>query len=181
MLYPNPQNQYPKVSENSWVSETAIIVGDVTIGDNVYVAHNAIIRADEPGSSIRIGDRCNVQDNVIIHSLSNSEVVIENNTSLAHGCIVHGPCTLGKGCFVGFGTVVFDCNIGDDVLLLHNSTVRAVKIPSAKVVADGQVLTDQDDVENLKEITPDLMKFKSSVSNINVQLVDGYRNMAKEV
>ncbi|WP_407356342.1 carbonate dehydratase [Methanolobus sp. WCC5] len=180
MLYPNPNNQYPKVSEKAWVSETAIIVGDVTIGDNVYVAHNAIIRADEPGSSIRIGDSCNVQDNVIIHSLSNSEVVIENNTSLAHGCIVHGPCVIGKGCFVGFGSVVFDCKIGNDALILHNSTVRAVQIPSGKVVSDGQVLTKQEDVQDLEEITSDLVNFKRSVINANIELVNGYRNLDQE-
>ena len=180
MLYPNPQNQHPKISEKAWVSETAIIVGDVTIGDNVYVAHNAIIRADERGSSIVIGDNCNIQDNVIIHALSNSEVKIENNTSLAHGCIVHGPCTLGQGCFIGFGAVVFDCNIGDDVLVLHNATVRAVEIPSEKVVSDGQVVTKQDDVEALDVITSDLVKFKGSVINANVELVDGYKNLAQE-
>ncbi|WP_319507510.1 carbonate dehydratase [uncultured Methanolobus sp.] len=180
MLYPNPQNQHPKISEKAWVSETAIIVGDVTIGDNVYVAHNAIIRADEPGSSIIIEDNCNVQDNVILHALSNSEVIIERDTSLAHGCIVHGPCTLGHGCFIGFGAVVFDCTIGNDVLVLHNATVRAVEIPSGKVVFDGQVVTKQDDVETLDEITPDLAKFKNSVINANIKLVDGYKDLAQE-
>ncbi|MDY0387575.1 MAG: carbonate dehydratase [Methanolobus sp.] len=180
MLYPNPQNQHPKISEKAWVSETAIIVGDVTIGDNVYVGHNAIIRADEPGSSIVVGDNCNVQDNVTIHALSHSEVIIEKDTSLAHRCIVHGPCSIGHGCFVGFGAVVFDCNIGDDVLVLHNATVRAVEIPSGKVVSDGKVVTKQEDVETLEEITSDLAKFKSSVINANVELVDGYKNLAQE-
>ena len=167
MLYPNPHNQHPKISEKAWVCETAVIVGDVTIGDNVYVAHNAVVRADEPGSSIVIGDDCNVQDNVIVHALSHSEVIIEKDTSLAHGCIVHGPCNIGSGCFVGFGAVVFDCNIGDDVLVLHNATVRAVKIPSGKVVSDGKVVTKQEDVETLEDITSDLVNFKSSVIKVN--------------
>ncbi|WP_094228814.1 carbonate dehydratase [Methanolobus psychrotolerans] len=180
MLSPNPQNKHPEISETAWISETAIIVGDVKIGDNVFVAHNAIIRADEPGSSIVIGDNCNVQDNVIIHALSNSEVIISNDTSLAHGCIVHGPCILGQGCFVGFGAVVFDCSIGNDVLVLHNATVRAVEIPSGKVVYDGQVVTKQDIVEDLEDITADLAKFKSSVINANIKLVDGYKNLAQE-
>lgn len=180
MLYPNPQNQHPIISKKAWISETAIIVGDVTIGDNVYVAHNAIIRADEPGSSVTIGDNCNVQDNVIIHALSNSEVIIEKNTSLAHGCIVHGPCSIGCRCFVGFGAVVFDCNIGDDVVVLHNATVRAVEIPPQKVVSDGKVLTKQEDVESLEDITSDLIKFKSSVINANVELVDGYKALPQE-
>ena len=179
MLYPNPKNQHPKISETAWISENAVIVGDVTIGENVYVAHNVIIRADEPGASIVIEDNCNVQDAVIIHGLSGSKVEVKKNTSLAHGCIVHGPCTIGKGCFVGFGSVVFDCNIGDDVVILHNSTVRAVDIPSYKVVADGQVVTEQAKVQELGDICHDLKKFKTSVINANLALVEGYTNLAQ--
>ncbi|WP_292464144.1 carbonate dehydratase [Methanolobus sp.] len=180
MLYPNPQNQMPQISENAWVSETAIIVGNVTIGDNVFVAHNAIVRADEPGSSVIIGDNCNIQDNVIIHSLSNSDVVVNSNTSLAHGCIVHGPCVIGEGCFVGFGSVVFDCIVGDDTLVLHNATVRKVRIPPGKVVPDGMSITSQDAVECLEDVSSELVKFKDSVVKANVNLVNGYKNLATE-
>lgn len=180
MLYPNPQNQVPQISETAWVSETAIIVGNVTIGDNVYIAHNAIIRADEPDSSIVIGDNCNIQDNVIIHSLSSSDVVINSNTSLAHGCIVHGPCMLGEGCFVGFGSVVFDCIVGPDTLVLHNATVRKVTIPPGKVVPDGMSLTSQETVDTLEGLSPELVKFKQSVVKANVSLANGYRNLAME-
>ena len=180
MLYPNPQNQMPQISEKAWVSQTAIIVGNVTIGDNVFVAHNAIIRADEPGSSVTIGDNCNIQDNVIIHSLSNSDVVINSNTSLAHGCIVHGPCIIGEGCFVGFGSVVFDCVVGDDTLVLHNATVRKVHIPAGKVVPDGMSITSQDAVECLEGLSSELVKFKQSVVKANINLVSGYKNLATE-
>lgn len=180
MQFPNPQKQQPNISQTAWISETAIIIGDVTIGDNVYVAHNAIIRADEPGSSIVIGDNCNVQDNVIIHGLSNSEVSVGNNTSLAHGCIVHGPCVLGAGCFVGFGAVVFDCTIGNDALILHNATVRKVDIPEGKVVPDGMILTEQDKVMQLDDLTDELAEFKKSVVRANIGLVDGYRELEME-
>ena len=57
--------------------------------------------ADRP---IRVKDNCNVQDKVVIHALENTSVLIGANTSLAHACIVHGPCKIGKGCFVGFGS-----------------------------------------------------------------------------
>ncbi|MBP1908516.1 carbonate dehydratase [Methanolobus bombayensis] len=180
MLYPNPKNQHPKISETAWISENAVIVGDVTIGENVYVAHNVIIRADEPGSSIVIGDNCNVQDAVIIHGLGGSKVDVKNNTSLAHGCIIHGPCTIGERCFVGFGAVVFDCNIGEDVVILHNSTVRAVDIPSCKVVNDGQIITEQKLVEDLDDICHDLEKFKASVIDANLELVEGYCKLAQD-
>ncbi len=177
MLCQNPHRKNPVISESACISETAVIVGDVTIGDNVYVAHNAVIRADEPGSSVNIGNNCNVQDNVIIHGLSNSQVIIEDNTSLAHGCIVHGPCRIGKGCFVGFGAVVFDCNIEDDVVILHNATVRGVDVSAEKVIYDGQVIVAQKDVECLECITPELATFKGNVVNVNIDLVCGYKDL----
>jgi carbonic anhydrase/acetyltransferase-like protein (isoleucine patch superfamily) len=117
---------------------------------------------------------------VIIHGLGGSKVDVKNNTSLAHGCIVHGPCTIGKGCFVGFGTVVFDCNIGDDVVILHNSTVRAVDVPSCKVITDGQVITEQKLIDELDDICNDLEKFKASVIDANLELVEGYCKLSQD-
>lgn len=178
MILQNPQRQQPHISKTAWISETAVIVGNVTIEDDVFVAPNAVIRADESGSSIVVGKGSNVQDNVVIHALSNSEVAIGSATSLAHGCIVHGPCQIGEGCFIGFGTVVFDCEIGDETLILHNSTVRDVTIPSGKVVPDGTTITQQNDLKKVEDITSDLVKFKESVINANMKLLDGYRNLA---
>jgi len=181
MQFQNPQKQKPKISKKAWISETAIIIGNVNIGDNVFVAHNAIIRADEPGSSIIIGNDCNVQDNVIIHALSHSEVIVGNNTSLAHGCIVHGPCYIGEGCFVGFGSVVFDCAVGDDSLVMHNATVRKITVPDGKVIPDGMAITEQHAVENLENISSELAEFKNSVVRANIKLVQGYKALEVEV
>lgn len=180
MQMQNPQKKLPKISEKAWISETAIIIGNVHIGDNVFVAHNAIIRADEPGSSIIIGNGCNVQDNVIIHALSHSQVLINPDTSLAHGCIVHGPCQIGEGCFIGFGSVVFDCNIGKDSLINHNATVHGVDIPNGKVVPSGKTITEKENIENLENITKNLADFKISVLKANLYLVDGYKNILED-
>ncbi|WP_445474463.1 carbonate dehydratase [Methanococcoides methylutens] len=177
MQIQNPDKQMPKISESAWISETAAIVGNVTIEDDVFVAPNAVIRADEPGSSIVVSKGCNVQDNVVIHSLSNSEVRIGRETSLAHGCIVHGPCLVEEGCFVGFGSVVFDCNVGKGSVILHNSTIHGTDIPEGKVVQCGQTITTGAKVNDLDNITSELADFKRSVINANVELLNGYRNM----
>jgi len=81
---------------------------------------------------------------------------------------------------VGFGAVVFDCTIGNDAVILHNSTVRGVTIPSSKVVLDGKTITEQEDVRNLEDITPDLVEFKFSVVKANMVLMDGYRKLARQ-
>lgn len=171
--------QKPKISKSAWISETAVIIGNVTIGDDVFVAPNAVIRADESGSSIVIKNMCNVQDNVVIHGLADSEVIVGNNTSLAHGCIVHGPCRIGQGCFIGFGAVVFDCTIGNDTVVLHNATVRDVEIPKGKVVSDGQVVTSSDCVNALLDITDDLANFKKGVVAANLDLLEMYSKLSE--
>lgn len=180
MQLPNPGGQFPKVSSKAWIFDTALIIGDVTIEENVFVGPNAVIRADEPGSSIVIQSGCNIQDNVIIHSLSNSEVKIGNRTSLAHGCIVHGPCQIGKNCFIGFGAVVFDCSLGEDTAVLHRAVVRGVEILPHKMVPDGAVITDQKVTGVLDDITTDLAEFKKSVVRANMELVKGYQDIQFE-
>ena len=180
MRLQNPQKQYPKISKSAWISETEVIVGNVTIKEDVFVGPNAVIRADEPGSSILIESRCNVQDNVVVHGLSGSEVVIGSSSSLAHGCIVHGPCRIGEGCFVGFGAVVFDCSIGKDTVILHNTTVRGVEVPSRKVVPDGMTVTSRTGISDLEDLTEDLEEFKKSVIEANIDLLGGYKKLAEE-
>jgi len=177
MNLPNPHGQFPKISDKAWIFDTALIIGDVTIEEDVFVGPNAVIRADEPGSSILISSGCNVQDNVVIHSLSNSEVRIGNNTSLAHSCIVHGPCQIEENCFIGFGAVVFDCSIGKDTLVLHRSVVRGVEISEEKVVPDGAVITSPEAASILEDLTKDLADFKESVIRANIELVKGYTDL----
>lgn len=177
MNLPNPDGQFPDISDKAWVFETALIIGNVTIEDNVFVGPNAVIRADEPGSSIVICSGCNVQDNVVIHSLSNSEVRIENNTSLAHGCIVHGPCQIEESCFIGFGAVVFDCIIGKNTLVLHRAVVRGVEISEEKVVPDGAIVTSSEAANNLEDLTAALADFKESVVRANIELVREYTDL----
>lgn len=181
MQLPNPDGQFPKISSKAWIFDTALIIGNVTIEENVFIGPNAVIRADEPGSSIIIQSNCNVQDNVVIHSLSNSEVKIGNNTSITHGCIVHGPCEIGKNCFIGFGALVFDCNIGEDTLVLHKAIVRGIEVPSHKVVPDGAVLTKKKNINVLENITIDLAEFKKSVVRENLKLVKGYKVLGYRV
>ena len=78
------------------------------MGKNVFVGPLAVLRADEPDSSIIIGDNCNIQDRVVLHSLEDSLVLIEESTSLAHGCIIHGPCKIGNNCLFASNTRILD-------------------------------------------------------------------------
>jgi carbonic anhydrase len=164
-----------KISQSAFIDHSATILGDVTIGDNVYVAPNASIRADEPGSKIIIGNHCNIQDNVVIHALHHSIVNIGCGTTLAHSCIVHGPCTIGERCFVGFGTVVFHCTLMDGCVLLHRALVTHTLVPSSRLVANGAIIEGELMIADLPPVPENIVHFVDSVRETNIKLAQTYR------
>ena len=179
MLLKNPAEESPKISASAYVSESAVITGNVIIGEKVFIAPHSSIRADEPGSLVIIGNGCNIQDNVIVHALSNTKVVIGDYTSLSHGCIVHGPIEVGRTCFIGFGAVIFDCSIGDSCFVSHRALVRGVNIASRRVVKDGTVVVGKIEADRLEKVTAEHTEFASSVVRTNIMLAESYRLIKK--
>ncbi len=175
----NPAGGMPRVSDTVYVSESTVIIGNVIIGEQVFIAQHASIRADEPDSMVIIGNGCNIQDNVIVHALTNTKVVVGDYSSLSHGCIVHGPIVVGKNCFIGFGAVIFDCSIGDSCFVSHGALVRGVNIASGKVVKDGAVVVGQIEADRLEEVTAEHTEFASSVARTNIMLAESYRLIKK--
>jgi carbonic anhydrase len=117
MLYRNHAGDKPVVAATATIHPSAVVIGNVLIGEKVFVGPNAVIRADEPCpagkvEAIVIESEVNIQDGVIIHALGGSPVRIGKGSSLAHGAVIHGPCSVGENCFVGFKTVVFKADLG---------------------------------------------------------------------
>lgn len=169
----------PKISQSAFVDRSATILGDVTIGDGVYVAPNASVRADEPGSRIIIGAHCNVQDNVVLHAVSGSEINVGRGTTLAHGCIVHGPCTIGEGCFIGFGSVVFQSTLLDGCVVMHRVVVHKVTVPSSRLIASGTIADGELRCSDHSEVPEDIIRFVRSVRDTNLELGLMYRRTCR--
>ena len=169
----------PRIHETSHVDPMAVVIGDVTIGEHVNIAPGATIRADE-GMPIVIGNESNIQDGVIIHSLKEQSVKIGERVSLAHGAIIHGPVTIGDGTFIGFGSVVYQCNIGSGCVILHNAVVAGnVTIPNGKFIAIGSLIQDDTAVEALPDVSEELAVFASEVVEVNKELAAGYINFER--
>ncbi|MFA4889456.1 MAG: carbonate dehydratase [Candidatus Omnitrophota bacterium] len=175
MIKCNPNNDYPKIDKTTYIDPSAMIIGKVNIGKNVFVAPGVVIRADEPGSSVSIGENCNVQDRVIIHALGNSSVIIGKNTSLSHGCIVHGPCRIGEACFIGFGSVVFKAKLGDGVFVKFMAAVLRVNIPSRRMIPDGAVVDTAKKTKVLSVVSKECREFSRRVLKANLDLLKGYK------
>jgi carbonic anhydrase/acetyltransferase-like protein (isoleucine patch superfamily) len=94
-----------KIHPSAWVAPGAFLRGDVTLGENVSVWYNAVLRADQ--EAIRIGKNSNVQDNAVIHGDPDNDVIVGENVTVGHGAILHG-CTVEDGALIGMGAVVLD-------------------------------------------------------------------------
>lgn len=97
---------YPKWGERCYFSENATIVGDVVMGSECSIWFNAVLRGDV--NSIRIGDRVNIQDGSILHTLyEKSTVTIGNDVTVGHNAIVHGA-DIDDGALIGMGSTLLD-------------------------------------------------------------------------
>ncbi|MBO5489387.1 MAG: gamma carbonic anhydrase family protein [Eubacterium sp.] len=109
------------------VAESAVIRGDVEIGENCTIWHNATIRGDM--APIRIGKETNIQDNAVVHVDYGYPTDIGDGVTVGHSAIVHG-CTVGDNTLIGMGAIVLngakigkDCIIGAGALVTQNSQI----------------------------------------------------------
>ena len=108
----------PKIGENTFLAETATIIGNVEMGTECSIWYNAVIRGDV--NFIKMGNKVNVQDNAMLHcTYEKFPLVIGNNVSIGHNAIVHG-CTIEDNVLIGMGAIVMD-----DCMVESNSIVGA--------------------------------------------------------
>lgn len=124
----------PILGQDVYVAETAVVVGDVHIGDQSSLWFGAVVRGD--CFPIRIGKRTNVQDNAVVHVTGGlAKTTIGDDVTIGHAAVVHG-CTLGDRCLIGIGSVVLDgAVIGDDSLVAAGALVTpGTQVPPRSVV-----------------------------------------------
>lgn len=132
----------------------AHVVGDVTLGENVGIWYNAVVRGDT--GSIFIDDNSNVQDNSTLHTDAGHSVHIGKGVSVGHNAVVHG-CTIGDNTVVGMGSILLsgavvgrNCIIGAGALVTGKMVIpdNSVAVGSpAKVIHQ---VTEDEIVENRK-------------------------------
>jgi carbonic anhydrase/acetyltransferase-like protein (isoleucine patch superfamily) len=180
MVHANPAGQLPVIDPSAYVHPSAVVIGNVEIGENVFVGPNAVIRSDEPGRTgesevIVIEPEVNIQDCVVIHATGGSRVRVGKGTSLAHGAVVHGPCDVGERCFVGFRSVVFKASLGSRVVVQHQSLVEGVDIPSGSHVPSMTSVMNEKDVLALGPASEELKDFADQVRKTNIYLASASR------
>ena len=129
------QGMVPALGARVFVPDNALVLGDVTLGDDVSIWFNCVLRGDV--NWIRIGARTNIQDACCLHVTNGKwPLLIEEEVSLAHHVMLHG-CTLRRGALVGMSTTIMDgAEIGEGCLVAAGSLVReGFKAPPHTLVA----------------------------------------------
>lgn len=185
-LRSNPNGDLPQVDPAAYIDPTARVIGNVRIGADVYVGPYAVIRADETDtngevSPITIAAESNVQDGVIIHALGGTQVKIGKRTSLAHGCVIHGPCIVGNNCFVGFKAVVYNSDLADGTFISTSATVQGVELKANSLIPPASaILSEKDIAKSAKTTTDKETQFMQKVIAANLTLAKGYNRQSTE-
>ena len=116
-------NQSIGKGKEVFIADTARVIGNVILGDEVSIWYGAVLRGD--GDQITIGNRSNIQDNATIH-------------------VDPGyPVEIGEDCIVGHGAVVHGAKISNNVLIgIHSSILNGAEIGSFSIIAAGALITE---------------------------------------
>ena len=129
------RNRQPKIGKDTYVSEYAILIGDVLIGDNCYIGHGAILRGDY--GCIEIDSGTAVEEGVIMHAPPGETCRVGKKVTIGHGAVVHSS-HIGDMAVIGMGSVLSICaEVGEESIVAEGSTVKmGQKIPPG-IVARG--------------------------------------------
>ena len=116
------RNQTPVIGENVFLADNAAIIGDVVIGRDCSLWFGTVLRGDV--NSIRIGNRVNIQDGAVIHTLYQKSVTeIADDVSVGHNAVIHGA-KIEKGALIGMGAIVLDhAVVGEGAIIAAGSVV----------------------------------------------------------
>ncbi len=116
----------PKTDKNSFIAENALLVGDIEMASGSSVWYGTVIRADV--APIRIGKRTNIQDNSVLHTDSGLQMIIGDDVTIGHGCIIHGTSIKGKS-IIGMGSILLNHSvIGENTIIGAGSLVTEGKV-----------------------------------------------------
>lgn len=131
------QGIHPRIAPTAFVDETALVIGDVSIGEDASIWPMTVVRGDM--HLISIGDRTNIQDGTMLHVTHDGPYApggfglrIANDVTVGHHAVLHG-CTVEQHCLIGIGTLVMDGAVLPPQTLVGAGSL----VPPGKVLEGG--------------------------------------------
>ncbi|GAB4215789.1 MAG: gamma carbonic anhydrase family protein [Rhodoferax sp.] len=119
----------PVVPESAWVADSAQVMGDVVLGEDVSIWFGAVVRGDM--ARISIGEGSNIQDGSVLHADIDVPLVIGKGVTVGHQVMLHG-CTVGDDSLIGIGAIVLN----------HAKIGKACLVGAGALVTEGKEFPD---------------------------------------
>lgn len=158
----------PRIGKQVYISPTAVIEGDVEIGDGASIWHGAVLRGDM--APIRLGKNSNIQDNCTVHNDSGKPTIIGDHVTVGHNAVVHG-CIVGDLVLIGIGAVVLTgavigkgCIIAAGAVVMENAEfppyqlVTGIPARIKRNLTDDQMRNLGSSAQNYLELSAERMK-----------------------
>ncbi|MBR3243183.1 MAG: gamma carbonic anhydrase family protein [Parasporobacterium sp.] len=143
----------PDLGSAAFVAENATLVGDIQVGEGASIWYGAVLRGDN--DPIRIGKNTNIQDNTVVHVDEGYPVLIGDDVTIGHSCIIHG-CEIGDRCLIGMGAII----------------MNGAKIGKNSIVGAGALVTENKEFPEGSLIVGSPAKVKSEVTEDSLNLID---------
>ena len=150
-----------------YIAAGAVVTGDVELGQDVSIWHNAVLRGDS--GKIIVGDRTNIQDGCILHE----ETTIGADCTVGHGAILHG-CKIGDGSLIGMGAIVLT-----GAVLEEGCLVGAGALVTGKTAAPAGSVLLGSPAKIVKTLTPEQMEAQKQDAMHYVELAK--KNLTSEL
>ena len=163
----------PRIHPSAFIADGARIIGDVEIGEDCSIWFNAVLRGDV--NTIRIGDRTNIQDNVVIHVTKHVyPVTVGTDNTVGHSVVLHG-CTIGSHNLIGMGSKILDgVKVGSYCLVAAGSLLlEGFEVPDGVLVAGLPAKVK-------RRVTEEEMRFFESASQQYIHEAQQYRTNNRE-
>ncbi|MGH2875175.1 MAG: gamma carbonic anhydrase family protein [Solirubrobacteraceae bacterium] len=125
----------PTIGADVYLAPTAVLIGDVRIGDRSSIWFGTVLRGDL--SRIEIGERCSIQDTAVVHCAIDLPTVVGDGVTIGHGALLEG-CEIGDGAVIGMGAIVLQhARVGAGAMVAAGGVVPERAEIAAGMLAAG--------------------------------------------
>ena len=163
----------PTVDATADVHEFSLVEGDVRVGADAMIAPGTAVTA-EPGASVVVGEAARFLPGVIVEAAAGPPVTgpdgsaasiwVGEGSAIAHKSLIHSPAYIGKNCFIGFRSTIYNARLGDGCVVMMHVLVQDVEVPPGKCIPSGSVITSQHQADQLPNVRPEDLEFVQEVA-----------------
>ena len=168
------RDKTPTIGADTYIDESAVVIGDVVIGDNSSVWPLTVIRGDV--NLIRIGDHSNIQDGCVLHvshrgeyNPNGAKLHIGDQVTVAHKVLLHG-CRIGNQCLIGMGSIIMDNAVIEDRVMIGSGSL----VSPGKVLESGYLYLGNP-ARQQRELSESEIEMLTYLSDHYIKLKNEYR------